>query len=238
MADDVKEEVQNVDLQKMANEVLAGKVYKPAKGRNERTDNHNNNSRQSANETYDSIPSNGKGRGKGKDQAEQQSKEKNIIYLQKHYSSTDRLLAEAVLIGNKPCYLISREANPSDIEIASSIEISETETLRPPEVSGYNNMPYRFDSETNVKECIEKAKQERLDSLYMKNKAIWSKYVDADDFHISISALDEIYSHFQEKIGLTRYLFFTGGNNSGKSNNLTKIHYTAYRNMMNSYDCC
>ena len=41
-------------------------------------------------------------------------------------------------------------------------------------------------------------------------------------------------SYFQEKIGLTHYLFFTGGNNSGKSNNLTKIHYTAYRNMMST----
>ncbi|MGA9170102.1 MAG: hypothetical protein WBZ20_08155, partial [Nitrososphaeraceae archaeon] len=52
--------------------------------------------------------------------------------------------------------------------------------------------------------------------------------------HISIAAADEIYSYFQEKIGLTHYLFFTGGNNSGKSNNLTKIHYTAYRNMMST----
>jgi hypothetical protein len=154
-ADDVKKGEQNVDLRQLANEVLVGKVYEPAKGRTERT--NDNDSGQRANETYGSIPINGK--GKRKDQGEQQSKEKkNIIYLQKHYSARDRLLAEAVVIGNKPYYLISRAANPSHIEIASSIEISETETLRPPDVSGYNNRPYRFDSEMRLKECIEKTK--------------------------------------------------------------------------------
>jgi hypothetical protein len=51
------------------------------------------------------------------------------------------------------------------------------------------------------------------------------------DAHISISAtVDEIYTYFQDLFGLTHYPFYTGGNDSGKSNNLTKIHYTAYRN--------
>jgi hypothetical protein len=95
-------------------------------------------------------------------------------------------------------------------------------------------MPHRFDSEAHLRECIENTRKEALNSLFRKNKAIWRKYVDADDFHISISAADEIYSYFQEKIGLRHYLFFTSGNNSGKSNNLTKIHYTAYRNMMST----
>jgi hypothetical protein len=38
----------------------------------------------------------------------------------------------------------------------------------------------------------------------------------------------------QDKIGLTHYLFFVGGNNSGKSNNLTVLHFLAYRNMTSS----
>jgi len=213
--DDINEEGQNVDLQQLANESLAGKVYEPAKGRNARDSNHNNNSEQSANGANGS--NNGKGKGQVKKQ-QQQKENKNIIYLQKYYSARDRLLAEAALIGGKPYYLISRAANPFHIEIANSIDLSETDMLRPPEVSGYINMPYRFDSEAHLRECIEKAKQEQLDSLYRKN----------------ISAADEIYSYLQEKIGLTHYLFFTGGNNSGKSNNLTKIHLTAYRNMMST----
>jgi hypothetical protein len=70
--------------------------------------------------------------------------------------------------------------------------------------------------------------------LYKKVKSIWQKYVDADDFHISLCAADTIFSYFQDKIGLTHYLFFVGGNDSGKSNNLTIFQFLGYRNMTSS----
>jgi hypothetical protein len=63
-----------------------------------------------------------------------------------------------------------------------------------------------------------------------KVKALWSKYIDADDFHISICAADIIFTYYQDKMGLTHYLFFVGGNDSGKSNNLFVLKYLAYRN--------
>jgi hypothetical protein len=72
-------------------------------------------------------------------------------------------------------------------------------------------------------------KNETLDSLYKKVKSIWKKYIDADDFHISLSAADTIFTYFQDKIGLTHYLFFVGGGDTGKSNNLTVIEYVGYR---------
>jgi hypothetical protein len=78
--------------------------------------------------------------------------------------------------------------------------------------------------------CIEKARGETLDSLYRKEKAIWLKYIDADDFHISICAADTIFTYYQDRMGLTHYLFFIGGNNCGKSNNLLVLKYLAYRN--------
>ena len=65
---------------------------------------------------------------------------------------------------------------------------------------------------------------------YTEKKSIWQKYIDADDFHISICAADTIFTYFQDKIGLTHYLFFVGNNSSGKSNNLTILHFLAYRN--------
>lgn len=73
-----------------------------------------------------------------------------------------------------------------------------------------------------------------LDSLYRQVKSIWKKYVDADDFHLSICAADTIFSYFQDKIGLTHYLFFVGNPASGKSNNLTVFQHLAYRNMTSS----
>jgi predicted ATPase len=51
---------------------------------------------------------------------------------------------------------------------------------------------------------------------------------------ISLSTADTIFTYFQDKIGLTHYLFFVGGNNSGKSNNLTVLSFLAYRNMTSS----
>ena len=74
-----------------------------------------------------------------------------------------------------------------------------------------------------------------LDAIYASVKSIWKKYVDADDFHLSICAGSGIvFACFQDKIGLTHYLFFVGGNASGKSNNLTVLHFLAYRNLMSS----
>jgi hypothetical protein len=64
--------------------------------------------------------------------------------------------------------------------------------------------------------------------LYRTVKSIIKKYVDADDFHISICAADTIFTYFQDN------LFFVGGNNSGKSNNITVLHFLTYRNMMSS----
>ena len=88
---------------------------------------------------------------------------------------------------------------------------------------------FSFKSEKDFDQYIEDAKNETLDSLYKKVKAIWKKYIDADDFHISLCAADTIFTYFQERIGLTHYLFFVGDGDTGKSNNLTVIEYVAYR---------
>ena len=91
-----------------------------------------------------------------------------------------------------------------------------------------------FKSEQEFQELVANVKTKDLDALYKKVKSIWTKYVHADDFHISICAADTMFTYFQDKIGLTHYLFFVGGNSSGKSNNLTVLHFLAYRNMMSS----
>ena len=83
----------------------------------------------------------------------------------------------------------------------------------------------------NFNNSYRRQKLETLDTLYKNAKSIWSKYVDADDFHISICAADTIYTYYQDKLGLTHYLFFVGNNSSGKSNNLRVLQYLAYRNM-------
>jgi hypothetical protein len=233
VAEDEGEEEKRIDLQQTAKEVLAGEVFDFPKEKEKKI-----NPTQSDG-GYNVEVGNSKARGreksrnsKGQNKQQEDIEKKNIVYVQKYYSAKV-ILAEAVLIGGKPHFLVSRKEKPAEIEIQSSLEL-DNETLRPYESSSYINLAYKFESEENLRECIQRAKEQTLDSLYRKNKAIWLNVIDGDNFHISIVAADEIHSYFQEKIGLTHYLFFTGGNNSGKSNNLAKIHYTAYRNMMST----
>jgi hypothetical protein len=188
----------------------------------------------------------GNGSDKGKKHQEQQvqnnkkdnerQKEKKPIYTQKYHDRD--LLAEAVVIGRKPYFAVSapQVGNPDEVSITlqNSIPIDDKTVLKPFEIAAYVNEPYTFKSEQEFFEFVKKTKEENLDTLYKKVKSIWKKFVDADDFHLSICAADTIFTYFQDKIGLTHYLFFVGDNSSGKSNNLTVLHYIVYRNMMSS----
>jgi hypothetical protein len=170
--------------------------------------------------TNGNPPENGKGR---------QQKEKKIHYLQKH--SESGLLAEAVIVGGVPYFAVSRlNSTKVTITLEESIPITDKSEYKPLEESAYLNKPYKFESAQEFNSYIDKAKSETLSSLYRKVKGIWSKYIDADDFHISICAADTVFTYYQDKIGLTHYLFFVGPPGSGKSNNLSVFSYLAYRN--------
>jgi hypothetical protein len=142
------------------------------------------------------------------------------------FSSND-ILVEAVLIRNKPYFLVSHQGS---ITIQATLALDD-KILVPLDIDSYINKPYSFLSEEEVRLFIENANNENLDSLYRKTKSIWKKYVDADDFHISLCAADTVYTYYQDKIGLTHYLFFVGNVGSGKSNNLRVMQSLAYRNM-------
>jgi hypothetical protein len=165
-----------------------------------------------------------------KEGTKEQEKGKPSEFIQKTsniFEYPEYKLIESVIIGGVPKFLISDGKN---IKIQTTIEL-EKKILKPFESNMYMNRPYSFDSDEQALEYIEKAKNETLDSLYLKNKGIWKKYVDADDFHIVICAADTIFTYFQDRIGLTHYLFFVGSGTSGKSTNLTVFQHLAYRNM-------
>jgi hypothetical protein len=151
-----------------------------------------------------------------------------IEYVQK-YSQKDMLL-ESILIGNNSFFILSRDGK---ISIETSFQVG-NKILKPFESSSYINRPYSFTSNIEVQDYINKGRTETLDSLYHDVKLMWKKFIDADDFHLAICAADTIFTYFQDKIGLTHYLFFVGNNGSGKSNNLTMLNILAYRNMMST----
>jgi hypothetical protein len=153
--------------------------------------------------------------------ANKESKEKKT----KQYCLQKYNGAEAILVNHKPLFLqiINGNAVLSDNIIFTDM------ILNPPDRLSYLNKEYSFESEEEINNYIKRASNESLDTLYQEIKSIWKKYIDAEDFHISISAADTIFTYFQDKLGMTHYLLFVGDNDTGKSNNLTVFQYLAYR---------
>lgn len=164
-----------------------------------------------------------KGERKGKE--DQKDEDKPKYYIQKFVSGL--IVAESILIGDLPFFLVS---NGGNITVREQLEF-EDKIFKPLDQLSYVNKAYQFSSLLEVDAYLTKVVPDTLDSLYKKVKSTWKKYVDADDFHISICAADTIFTYFQDKIGLTHYLFFVGNNGSGKSNNLKVFQQLAYRNM-------
>jgi hypothetical protein len=169
----------------------------------------------------------GGGNGNGKSSSvKKKKKERKAHFVQKYHDT--QFLAEAVIVTGIPYFAVCNEE--AKITLKDSIPLTDTTELKPYETMSYMNKPYTFKTTKELESFVQKAKTETLDSLYERVKRIWTKYVDADDFHISICSADSILTYYQDKIGLTHYLFFVGNNGSGKSNNLTVFHFLAYRN--------
>jgi hypothetical protein len=157
--------------------------------------------------------------GKEKENKKDKDKDKGRTaqFVQKY--SNSRTLAESIIVAGVPYFAVARINGDETVNITleDSIPVNDTIEYRPFQNEAYLNKPYSFKSREEFDLTIEKAKGERHDSLYKKVKSIWKKYVDADDFHISICAADTFFTYWQDKIGMAHYLFFVGNNNCGKS---------------------
>ena len=149
-----------------------------------------------------------------------QEGKKNEFYVQKFKGN------EAILIGGLPYFL---GVILHDRVIIHDEIVLPDMVLKPYGRTMYLNKEYSFNSLDEINEYVSKAKQETFDTLYLKIKDIWSKYIDADNDHLTICAADTIFTYFQDKLGMTHYLLFVGDNGSGKSNNLKVFQYLGYR---------
>ncbi len=144
---------------------------------------------------------------------------KKEYYVQKYKGN------EAILIGGLPYFL---EIVDDRVILHNQIVLPDM-ILKPYDRIMYQNKEYSFNSLDEIEEYVIKAKQETFDTLYLKIKGIWTKYIDADNDHLTICAADTIFTYFQDKLGMTHYLLFVGDNGSGKSNNLKVFQYLGYR---------
>ena len=137
-------------------------------------------------------------------------------------------LAESILIDNKPFFI---QIVNGKLVLSSTISISDFD-IGPPDKIEYLSKEYSFQSEEEINQFIELAKNETLDSLFCKIKTILKKYIDLDDDFINILAADTIFTYFQDKLGMTHYLLIVGDNNTGKSNILLVFSFLGYRSVL------
>jgi hypothetical protein len=144
------------------------------------------------------------------------------VYVQKYKGY------EAILIGGVPYFL---ELVNTQIILHKEIVLHDM-VLKPYERTMYLNKEYSFKSVKEIDDYVIRALKEYTDytgSLFTKIKGIWSKYIDANEDHLTICAADTIFSYFQDKLGMTHYLLFVGDNGTGKSNNLKVLQHLGYR---------
>ena len=134
------------------------------------------------------------------------------------------------MINGLPFFLQIVENEPRLVESISLPDL----IIKPVDRVSYISEAYSFESLDEIKKYIIRAKNESFDTLYQKVKAMWKKYIDADNDHIAICAVDTLFTYFQDRIGTTHYLFFVGDNNTGKSNNLVMFQYLGYRPMFDT----
>ena len=121
-----------------------------------------------------------------------EEEKKKEYYVQKFKGN------EAILIGGLPYFL---EIVDDRVILHNQIVLPDM-ILKPYDRIMYQNKEYSFNSLDEIEEYVIKAKQETFDTLYLKIKDIWTRYIDADNDHLTICAADTIFTYFQ---GFMRY---------------------------------
>jgi hypothetical protein len=146
--------------------------------------------------------------------------------------SSPNLLVEAVLIAGQPKFIVAKK-NCDSVSIQDSI-IADGRILKPLRGEAYLSKPYSFSSEQMITECMNKAKCFTRGDIYDLVKSICQLFIFADNNHISLLTAGITYTHDQDRLKLTHYLFFVGKPGSGKSNNLALIQLLGYRTFMST----
>ena len=144
--------------------------------------------------------------------------------------SKDIPLAEEIELGNQNVFLQIIEGEP---KISSEINLSKARNIiiKPHARSEATPMiPYAFQDINEVRYFVEQAKNETLHSLFSKSKSLWKYFVVAkDNDAITLLAVDQTYTYFQDLFATTHYVMVTGSPGSGKGAILGTMKVLGYR---------
>jgi hypothetical protein len=166
--------------------------------------------------TYGPSPDNGKKNGQKDNEVPKRQ------YKTMKYTGTGQLY-ESVKIGGLSYFASLVDGKPIYV---STIE-EPSRMLKP----YAENAPesYAFADDAEFLAYIEMAGKETIDSLYRKVKLTVQAFNATDPDYITIIAADIIFSYFQDKIGMTHYLFPYGHTGSGKGSILETFRQLGYR---------
>lgn len=161
----------------------------------------------------------------GKSSIDKKNTSKNKEFVFYKYSKGIPL-AEAVFINSRPMFL---QIKNGKAVLSEAIDLEDEIIIFPPDKSSYLSKEYIFSSKEEVEQYLKRAQKETLDSIYRKVKDIWNKYIENSPESLTLCSADNVFTYFQDKMGMTHYLLFIGDNNSGKSNALRVFHNLGYR---------
>ena len=144
--------------------------------------------------------------------------------------SRDIPLAEEIELGNHNVFLQIIAGEP---KVSPEIDLSKERNIiiRPHERSEATPMiPFGFRDISEIKYFIEQANKESIHSLFSKSKSLWKHFVVAkDNDTITLLAVDQVYTYFQDLFATTHYDMVTGSPGSGKSAILGTMKALGYR---------
>ena len=144
--------------------------------------------------------------------------------------SRDIPLAEEIELGNQNVFLQIITGEP---KVSPEIDLSQERNIiiRPHERSEATPMiPFGFRDISEIKYFIEQANKETIHSLFSKSRSLWKHFVVAkDNDTITLLAVDQVYTYFQDLFATTHYDMVTGSPGSGKGAILGTMKSLGYR---------
>lgn len=156
----------------------------------------------------------------------------NIIKKQQRDSSVlpQPQLWETVRIAGR-YYLVSSDLVENKLHCVESLQDTTRadRTIIPFGVDGAVEH-YSFDSIDELQQTIQTAKLHTASTLFLKVKDWASKFYDTDiEEYINLIAADIVFTYFQDRIGITHYIFVHGDPDQGKGAILETFNQIAYR---------
>lgn len=147
-----------------------------------------------------------------------------IIYQRKYQLNC--ILYEAVIVERLPKFV---SYDSVTFKLIDKIEVANYSIFPADTIISSNPVPYSFESEQELKDYMELAKNETFDSLFEKILSEFIDYVNVEEHSQVILSCGILFSYFQDKFGATPYNILVGENGSGKNSALLVFRMLGYR---------